>query len=107
MTVRQVIQTCRVKPKDQESIQQSQLASKIAAGISTFISNFPAVPVHKGSTDRLALALNLLSQASDEAADFAKTDNKDAGGEATLGLGEAMKQLASSRQQYESERSGS
>lgn len=107
MTLRQVIQACRVNPKDPNSIEQIEAASRLASGISAFFSNFPGVPAHKGSSDRMALALNLLSQACDEAADFAKTDNKDAGGEATLGLGEAMKQLASSRQQYESERSGS
>lgn len=102
--VREIIRNARLKPKNAQIIERASRAQRAGAGLAKLAAVYPAPPKHKESHARRDLAHNLLQQACTEALQFARTGEEDAAAEATISLGEALKQFQAIREQYLKER---
>lgn len=87
----------RVKARDPEAIVIIQKAHAVAAGLSMVVAKIECPAIHEKSHQRRVLAQGLLNQAAAEALDFIQSGNADTGDEATLSLGEALKQMIAVR----------
>jgi len=111
--LREALQLARLNPKDAGAIQKAKDAEKLATTLASLIEQFPVPDRHKEShQDRhkeshqgRLLAQKLLVQAASETLEFARLADADTGVEATLSLGEAMKQFQTVKSAFADERS--
>lgn len=93
--IRQLLQQIRVNRKDEAALASAgNLLKGLDSLIGLLIDSQPPA-ANKNSYDRLVLALNLLSQSVSGVLDYAKTGAEETLSEATINLGEGVKNLNS------------
>jgi tetratricopeptide (TPR) repeat protein len=101
--VRALIQTARLKKGDAGLATEAQSLWKMNAGITQMVG-LPSRPErHATSHDLRVLALNLLAQCIAQVETSIKDKDADSLAEATMNLGEALKQSAAAKDAYQSE----
>jgi cytochrome c-type biogenesis protein CcmH/NrfG len=98
--VREVIRAARLTPKQKAIIDRASRVQRAAAGLARLAAAYPAPAKFRESHARRDLAHNLLQQSCLEALEFARTGVEDTASEATISLGEALKQFQSIREMY-------
>ncbi len=93
----------RMNPRDPAAIGLATRALGVSRSLAVVLESLSAPPRHKKSHDRRVLAHSLLQQAAAEALDFARSGNSDTGEEATLSLGEALKQFPAVQAEFDLE----
>lgn len=98
--LRDAMQKLHLKPNDAGTIEKLDSKLKLAQSLSALISALPCPKMHAASQQRRDLAHKLLVQSTEQILEFAKSGDEDAGAEALLSLGEAMKQIGTIRKQF-------
>ena len=101
--LRTLFQSVRLDRKSQDVSVELQRLAGFAAGLTKVYGKLVAPERHKGSSEVRTLALNLLVQCLSEVDDYVRTGDIETMSDATLNLGEALKQLASAREKHKSE----
>lgn len=98
--VRETIRAARLRPRERTIIERASRVQRAAAGLARLAATYPAPAKFRESHARRDLAHNLLQQSCLEALEFAKSGVEDVASEATISLGEALKQFQSIREMY-------
>ncbi len=101
--LRETIRAARLTPKKTAVIERASRNLRASAGLARLAALYPPPAKHRDSHARRDLAHNLLQQACGEALEFAKSGKEDIADEASISLGEALKQFQQIREQYEKE----
>ena len=102
--LREVSRLGRLQPGNANVIQRAQRAFKANEGLAGVLEVARAPESHRLSHERRVLAQKLLTQASAEILQFARSGNTDLADDATLSLGEALKRWTEAQQAFNSER---
>ncbi|HRI45030.1 MAG TPA: tetratricopeptide repeat protein [Fimbriimonadaceae bacterium] len=98
--VREIVRAARLSPRQKATIDRASRVQRAAAGLARLAAAYPAPAKYRESYARRDLAHNLLQQSCLEALEFARTGVEDVASEATISLGEALKQFQSIREMY-------
>lgn len=90
---REALRSATASPKSGEAIARCAKNEIIAQSLATLVDALKIPKIHNRSQERRSLAHKLLVQAAGESLDFAKNGGEEAGSEAAITLGEALKQL--------------
>ena len=101
--VRSLLQRALVKPKDAEVIAEQLRLSQRSAALSSLYERLSVPEVHKGSHERRLLALKLLLQSLTEIGSYLKNQDEVVIGDATINLGEALRQVKAAQEAYKAE----
>lgn len=102
--LREGLQAIRVRPRDAGVLTSLRLAQRQTRGLLAFLEGLTAPGRHSASHERRLLAHKLLIQSASEALAFAESGDENLDGEATLNLGEALRQYAALAELVERER---
>lgn len=105
--MRSLLQRARVKSSDPEVATELQVLGKRVAKLTSLSALVPTPAAFARSQATRVLALNLLVQALSDIESFCKTNEEDTLGDATINLGEGLKQWAAAKKALETERSKS
>jgi tetratricopeptide (TPR) repeat protein len=101
--LRTLLQRAHVKPGDDAvATETTDLTKKVAAVIG-FMDGLAVPPEYKASHDRRQLALKLLSQSLNDIGDYLKAQNDDTISDATINVGEGLKNLDLAKVAYKEE----
>lgn len=103
-TLRNLPINLRVKPKDAELTDEATIAERRISALTSLLTNFPVPGRHEKSHQGRLLAYKLLLQSSQEALEFARSNDEDAAAESVISLGESLKIIPIVREQYAVER---
>ena len=101
--LRSDLQRVRVRPNDAEVTTDIQDAAKKVSAYIAFLEPLAAPPAHKASHERQLLALKLLAQSLSDMEDYQKAQSEETLSDATISLGEGLKNLTQAKTDYEKE----
>ncbi len=102
--MRELLRLGRLQSGNQNAPPRAQRVFKACEGLSGVWVSARVPENHRASHDRRVLAQKLLTQAAAEILQFVRSSNPDSGDEATLSLGEALRQTAEAHRDYNAER---
>ncbi|MCC7103021.1 MAG: hypothetical protein IT206_08090 [Fimbriimonadaceae bacterium] len=101
--LREVLRLGRLQPGNQSAIDRAQRVFKACEGLDGVLETARVPELHSPSHEARILAQKLLTQASAEIFSFVRSGNPEAGDEATISLGEALRSYAEADQAYNDE----
>jgi tetratricopeptide (TPR) repeat protein len=100
---RTLLQRARVRSTDEAVATDNRALQKKTGALSSFLDGLVVPAAHKASHERLLLALKLLNQSLTDIEDFVKSQSEDSISDATINIGEALKNLTSAKETYKTE----
>jgi len=97
------LQKMRVRPNDTDVAADIEEASKHISAYIAFLEPLPAPAAHKASLERTLLALKLLAQSVSDMEDYQKAQSEETFSDATINLGEGLKNLNQAKAAYAQE----